>query len=159
VVSTFFGERILGPQRALYLNHRQPPSDYDDGGVPARLATAVPLLPDRPRPTRIAVAVLSAEAFLRTGRRRDAATSIAIERGGRGGRAGPNPLVEALRACRGLRAASRIPSSRLRRGAEAQVSILGGSRTTSERAATSQKGMFVVVDGRWPLPARGPRSP
>jgi hypothetical protein len=38
VVSTFFGERILGPQRALYLNDRQPPSDYDDGGVAARRA-------------------------------------------------------------------------------------------------------------------------
>jgi site-specific DNA recombinase len=38
VVSTFFGERILGPHRALYLNHRQPPSDDDDGGVAARRA-------------------------------------------------------------------------------------------------------------------------
>ena len=36
VVSTFFGERILGPQRALYLNHRQPPSDDDDGGLAAQ---------------------------------------------------------------------------------------------------------------------------
>ena len=37
VVTTFFGERILGPQRALYLNHRQPPS-VDDGGVAAQRA-------------------------------------------------------------------------------------------------------------------------
>ena len=34
----------------------------------------------------------------------------------------------------------------------------GGSRTTWERAATSQNGGFVVVDGAWPLPPRGPRS-
>jgi hypothetical protein len=32
------------------------------------------------------------------------------------------------------------------------------SRTTWERAATSHDGMFVVVDGAWPLPPRGPRS-
>jgi hypothetical protein len=78
-------------------------------------------------------------------------------------RAGPNPLGEdtlgeILGARRGLHRALRIPRSGQRRGAEAQVSILGGSRTTWERAAAGQNGVFVMIDGVWPLPPRGPRS-
>ena len=38
------------------------------------------------------------------------------------------------------------------------VGAPGGSRTTWERAAAGQNGVFVVVDGVWPLPPRGPRS-
>jgi hypothetical protein len=38
------------------------------------------------------------------------------------------------------------------------LGALGGSRTTWEHAATSQNAMFMVVDGVWPLPPRGPRS-
>jgi hypothetical protein len=37
VVGKFFGERILGPQRAMYLAHREPRSDYD-GEVAAQRA-------------------------------------------------------------------------------------------------------------------------
>ena len=37
VVGKFFGERILGPQRALYLNHREPQTE-DDSGVAAQRA-------------------------------------------------------------------------------------------------------------------------
>jgi deoxyxylulose-5-phosphate synthase len=51
-----------------------------------------------------------------------------------------------------------FPRSRRKRGAEAQVSIQGGSRTTWERATTSQNAAFVVIGGVWPLPPRGPRS-
>jgi hypothetical protein len=36
-VGRFFGERILGSQRAVYLNHRQPQSD-DDGAAAQRAA-------------------------------------------------------------------------------------------------------------------------
>jgi hypothetical protein len=38
VVGKFFGERILGPQRGLYLEHREPRSDHDDGDVAAQRA-------------------------------------------------------------------------------------------------------------------------
>jgi site-specific DNA recombinase len=38
VVGKFFGERILGPQRGLYLEHREPRSDHDDGEVAQRAA-------------------------------------------------------------------------------------------------------------------------
>jgi len=44
-------------------------------------------------------------------------------------RAGPNPLGEVLGARRALHRALRIPRSRQRRGAEAQVSILGRIQT------------------------------
>jgi hypothetical protein len=40
----------------------------------------------------------------------------------------------------------------------AQVRIPGGSRTTWERAATGQNAAFVVIEGAWSLPPRGPRS-
>jgi hypothetical protein len=71
-------------------------------------------------------------------------------------RAGANPLRRALRARRGLHSGSRIRWSLHRRGAEAQVTILGGSRTTWKRAATGYAGMFVVVDDVWSLPLRRP---
>jgi hypothetical protein len=74
-----------------------------------------------------------------------------------GARRSESPIARSTTAG-GLRQAWRRSWSVHRRGAEAQVSILGGSRTTWERAGTSQNAAFVVVDGTWRLPPRGPRS-
>ena len=122
--------------------------------VPAQLSSAR-LISFGTRPGKPSNSQTTTDTLARPMRGVEVAATIS---GLRTGSAGPNALRQALRAHRGLRSASPIPTSLHRRGAEAQVSLLGGSRTTWERAATSQNAVFVMIDGVWPLPPQGRRS-